>query len=392
MTIEEIRTVCFVGAGTMGCANSLIAAVNGYDARIYDVTKESLAIVPEMQKEMAAYLVGSGYCSEDDVASGMKRISCVDDLAAAIADADLVSESVFEELSLKRKVHKQLDELCPDKTILTTNTSALLVSDIEDAVERGDRFAALHSHLGSPLVDIVGGPRTSAATIDVLERYVLSLKGVPLVLHKENPGYALNAMLGPVLTTALLLVIDGVASMEDVDRAWMLHRKAPIGPFGLMDAFGLNLVYDSWHHRQSDVIWAALKPKVLAFVTPYIERGELGKKTGKGFYTYPDSAYEEPGFLDGEPDVAVPHYAMTIALVGNAIVLAANDILTPDEVDRAWMVGMSLDKGPFGILDDMGVDAFLELVRSDANALPPDKTQQVVEYLAQRKERSHVNG
>ena len=386
MTIEEIRTVCFVGAGTMGCANSLIAAVNGYDVTIYDVTKESLAKIPETQKAMAAYLVGSAYCSEEDIAAGFARIACVVDLATATADADLVSESVFEELSLKRKVHKQLDEICPAKTILTTNTSALLVSDIEDAVERGDRFAALHSHLGSPLVDIVGGPRTSAATIDVLERYVLSVKGVPLVLHKENPGYALNAMLGPVLTTAKLLVIDGVASIEDVDRAWMLHRKASIGPFGLMDAFGLNLIYDSWHHRQSDVIRAALKPKVLAFVTPYIERGELGQKTGKGFYSYPDPAYGEPGFLGGKPDVAVPHYAMTVALVGNAIVLAANDVLAPEEIDRAWMVGMSLDTGPFGILDDMGIDAFLELLGSDANVLPPEKTGQVVAYLEQRKE------
>ena len=97
------------------------------------------------------------------------------DLHEAIANADLVSESVFEDLDLKRDVHRALDQAAPSHTILTTNTSALLVSDIEDVVERGDRFAAMHSHLGSLLVDIVGGPRTSPAT----DRPAAPLRGEP---------------------------------------------------------------------------------------------------------------------------------------------------------------------------------------------------------------------
>ena len=390
MTIKEIDTVCFVGAGTMGCANSLVAAVSGYDVVINDVSKESLAQVEDKHLEMGAYLVGSGYCSVEDLAASTARISFEEDLRTAVADADLVSESVIEDLRVKREVHGELDERCPKKTILTTNTSGFLVSDIEDVVERGDRFAALHSHYGSPLIDIVGGPRTSAATIDILERYVLSLKCVPLVLHKENRGYVLNALLGPVLAVALLLLVAGIASKEQIDAAWMKYRRAPMGPFGMMDLFGLNVVYDGWQHREPNPTIDDLKPKIDALLEPYLEKGELGSKTGKGFYSYPNPAFEQPDFIEAEKDISIPHYAMTTSLIGNAIVLASNDIASSEEVDRAWTVGMTLDTGPFAILEEIGVPAFRQLLASDANTLSPADTEIVENFLAQSDDAVHV--
>jgi 3-hydroxybutyryl-CoA dehydrogenase len=383
MTIDEIRKVCYVGAGTMGCANSLVAAVSGYDAVLYDLSRESLDLVSEKQHEMGAFLVGAAYCSAEELKAGVARISCVEDLKEALAGADLVSESVIEELGVKRAVHEELDKLCPAKTILTTNTSGLLVSDIEDVVERGDRFAALHSHYGSPLIDIVRGPRTSDATIDILERYVVSLNCVPLVLHKENRGYVLNAMLGPVLTVALSLVVEGIASKEQVDAAWMKHRRAPMGPFGMMDLFGLNVVYDGWQHRESDPRVAGLKPKVTELLESYLKRGEFGAKSGKGFYRYPNPAFERPGFLDAEDGSSIPHHAMTTTLVGSAVLLASRDIASPDEIDRAWTVGMTLDTGPFAILDDMGPAAFMQLLAGDVNTLAPAETKIIEDYVEQ---------
>ncbi len=383
-TIREINTVCFVGAGTMGCANSLVSAVSGYNAVIYDIDQHKLAEVAGSHKEMGAYLVGTGYCSAADIAAATARITCTSDLAAASANADLVSESVIEKLSVKRDVHAELDRLCPERTILTTNTSALLVSDIEDAVERGERFAALHTHLGSPLVDIVGGPRTSAATIEILTRYVLSTKCVPLVLKKESRGYVLNALLGPVITTAMMLVIGGVATQEEVDRAWMKHRRAPMGPFGMMDMFGLNVVYDSAKHRPADPAADAVQPKILAFLDEYLEKGELGMKSGKGFYRYPNPAYNDPGFLEAAGDTSTAYFAMTSALVRSAVMLVVAGVAEPDEIDRAWTVGMTLDVGPFGILDEMGVDNFLELFRAEPGLVQPEEIKAAEQYLRQR--------
>jgi 3-hydroxybutyryl-CoA dehydrogenase len=389
LTIAEINKVCFIGAGTMGCANSLVAAISGYDTVIYDVSSESLAQVADKHREMGSFLVASGYCSAGELEASAARIYCTDDLHVAVDNADLVSESVIEDLRVKREVHGELDRLCPADTILTTNTSGFLVSDIEDVVEHGDRFAALHSHYGSPLIDIVRGPRTSAETIEVLERYVLSLNCVPLVLQRENRGYVLNALLGPVLTVALILLVNGIAGKEKIDAAWMRYRRAPMGPFGMMDLFGLNVVYDGWQHRESDPRIAELKPMVDVLLGSFLEKGELGVKTGKGFYSYPDPAFEQPAFIDAEDDILVPHYAMTVTLVGNAILLASNDIASPEEIDRAWTVGMMLDAGPFALLQEMGTGAFLQLLSSDANTFSPAETGIIEQYLAQSTEVSN---
>jgi len=385
MTINEIKTVCFVGAGTMGCVNSLVAAVSGYDAVIYDVAAENLNQVPQRHREIAAFLVDSGYCDHEAVSEALKRITLSPDLAKATADADLVSESVFERLDLKREVHQKLDELCPPRTILTTNTSALLVSDIEDAVQRGDLFAALHSHLGSLVIDIVGGPRTKPDTIDILKRYVLSLGGTPLVWKKEHPGYVLNAMIGPLVTMAMILVIADQASLEEVDRAWMLYRKAPMGPFGMMDLFGLNVVFDGWQQPKPDPNIEKLKPIIIPFLTPYIENGELGIKTSKGFYTYPDPTYQQPNFLDGKTDVSAPYHALIAALIQSAVLVALNGVAEPEDIDRAWMGATYLDMGPFGILDQMGVDEFLALLKQqvEKGLLLPENAALAETYLQQ---------
>jgi enoyl-CoA hydratase / 3-hydroxyacyl-CoA dehydrogenase len=363
MKIEEINKVCFVGAGSMGCFNALTAAIAGYQAVLYDVSTENLEQVRVRLREIAAMLTSYGLCSQDVVDNALIRIVVNETLEAAVSDADLVSESVFESLQVKREVHQQLDRVLPPQTILTTNTSTLLVSQIEDVVERGNLFAALHSHLGSPLIDIVGGPRTSPATIDILQRYVTSLHCVPLVLKKENPGYVLNAMLGPLLTTAMKLVIGNMASKESVDQAWMRNRNAPMGPFGMMDLFGLNIIYDSWQYKESTPEIDKDKESILAFLTPFIERGELGMKAGKGFYQYPEPAYQQESFNNGD-DISVAGLALTSIVVVNAISLAVKGILEPDDIDLAWKAGTHLDTGPFAMLDAIGLEEFLLLLRT----------------------------
>ena len=383
MTLEEIQTVCYVGAGTMGCYNSIAAAVSGYDVVLYDVDAATLLRVPERHAEMAAFLVGGGYCTQQDIPAALQRVSVVADLRQATAAADLVSESVFERLDIKRETHRQLDEVCPPHTILTTNSSALLVSEIESAVLRGDRFAALHSHLGAPLVDIVGGPRTSAATIDILQRYVRSTGGVPLLLKKEYPGYVLNAMLGPLLGCALLLVTDGVATPEAIDRAWMAARKAPMGPFGMMDLFGVNVIHDSWQYRREDPFTAGLRPKILALLQPMIDRGEIGMKSGRGFYRYPGPNYQQPGFLATGAGLEPLYDALLATLIGNAALVAAAGVAEPADIDRAWKTGTYLDAGPFAMLAQLGVAKFLQLLAGEvaAGRFNAGRAERAADYL-----------
>jgi 3-hydroxybutyryl-CoA dehydrogenase len=381
MKVQEIDTVCFVGAGTMGCFNALMAAVAGYRAVLYDVSAEALDNVPQGLNDIAGLLVDQGFFSSEAIPVALALITVNPDLRAATADAGLVSESVAERLEVKRDVHRRLDEVCDSATLITTNTSSLLVSRIEDVLVHGDRFAALHSHLGSVLIDIVGGPRTSAHTIDVLERYVESLNGLPLVLKKENPGYVLNAMLGPLLTMAKVLVIKGLATPHDVDRAWMIQQQAPVGPFGLMDMFGLNVISDSWQDPRPDA--AHLQAEVLDFIAPYIEKNALGIKTGSGFYSYPQPRYQQADFLDARKDFSAVYPALNCVLIANAILIAHKGVAEPAEIDRAWMVSFSLPRGPFGALGAMGVEPFLETVSSlvEQGLFSADMAEQLTAYL-----------
>jgi 3-hydroxyacyl-CoA dehydrogenase len=360
-TIEEINTVCFVGAGTMGCLNALVAAICGYSVELYDISEETLKKIPRRFKEFAPLLIGGGYCTPTQLSAAFKRVEAGTDLAKATANADLVSESVFESLELKREIHRKLDEICPEKTILTTNTSSLLVSDIEDVVQRGDRFAALHSYMGSRLVDIVAGPRTTAITIDILNRYVESLDLVPLVLKKEHPGYVMNTLLHAVLFTADLMVIEGIATAEEVDRAYMMNLKAPMGPFGIMDMIGLDLIYGQLKQSAENSPPGSIPARVAAYFEPYAKRGEFGMKTGKGFYTYPDPAYQQAEFLDGDSSGSAIHLNLVAALIRSAALIALQDVADPQDIDRTWTVATNQRFGPFALLEQIGLDSFIDI-------------------------------
>ena len=349
----------------MGCANAITAGLAGYKVIIFDISTISLDSVPLRLKEIGNFLAMQGLVLQSEVENVISKIKTTNDLVLATAHADLVSESVFENLDVKREVHKQLDRLCLPHTIITTNTSSFLVSEIDDVVsnDRGRLFAALHSHLGSVLVDIVGGPRTLLSTIDILERYVLSINALPLVLKKETRGYVLNAMLGPVLATSMLLCQSGNATVAEIDRAWMSQQVVKIGPFGLIDLFGLNVVYESSQNPRPLSDYEINKAKIMALLKPYIELDELGAKKGKGFYSYPNPDYAQPDFLSVEDDIKEYNYSLLrSALINAAVLLAVNDVASPDIIDNAWKVAMTSPSGPFELLNGLGGETYLKLL------------------------------
>lgn len=197
----------------------------------------------------------------------------------------------------------QFNEICPPHTIFTTNTSTLLPSTYADATGRPERFAALHFHQlvwDANLVDIMPHAGTKPETVELLAAFARRIDQVPLVLKKESAKYVMNAMLGAINETAFNLLNDGVASVEDIDRAFMIVMRTSSGPFGSLDFVGLDTV---WHIMQSKAR-ATQDAKAQAaadeFKKRYIDKGLLGVKAGKGFYTYPDPAYQRPGFLKGE--------------------------------------------------------------------------------------------
>jgi 3-hydroxyacyl-CoA dehydrogenase len=295
--IDEVKKVLVLGAGTMGCQISFVSAYRGYDVALYDISEQVIKAAPGRQRMLAERAQQTGRADIDQV---ITRITYTTDAAKAARNADLVSESVFENVAVKQKEHARFEKLCPSHCILTTNTSSLLASAIDPVLKHPERFAAMHFHSGlSLLVDIMRGSRTSDRTVDILRRWIRSIGLVPMVMKKEKAGYLYNSMLGTHLKTALSLVIGGYAEPQDVDRAWMLVTGQTHGPFAVMDGIGLDITRDAGLGLFSAEV-PITEEQVVKLLSKYLDKGELGAKTGKGFYNYPEPEFMKPDFLQGK--------------------------------------------------------------------------------------------
>ncbi|MCD6151308.1 MAG: 3-hydroxyacyl-CoA dehydrogenase [Deltaproteobacteria bacterium] len=300
MKENKINNVLILGAGTMGLQIGLLCAVSGFNVIIYDAFDQVLEKAGLRLKKLAGDLANKGRLEQEKVDAGLLRLSFTSDPETAGKEADLISESIPEDPALKQQVFSQFDKICPEHTIFTTNSSTLVPSMIAEATGRPDRFAALHFHDCSitNVVDVMPHLKTSPETMESVLAFCQAIDQYPIVLKKEQPGYVFNTMLTELLGSALSLASKGVASPEDIDRAWMGIMKTAVGPFGIMDSVGLETVYkitDYWARKMND-------PKRIvnaAYLKEFVEKGYLGVKTGQGFYKYPGPAFLKPDFMKG---------------------------------------------------------------------------------------------
>jgi 3-hydroxybutyryl-CoA dehydrogenase len=305
--IEDVRRVLIVGAGTMGQQIGLQCAMHGYDVMLYDIAPEALETAAAQVRAYVEQLAAGGRLTQEQADAVLARIHTTDDPQEAAAEADLLSESVPEDPELKGQVFAQFNKLCPPHTIFTTNTSSLIPSMFAQVTGRPAQFAALHFHQyvwESNVVDVMPHLGTSKETVELLYAFAKRIGQIPILCKKESHGYVFNAMLNAVNRAALTLAANGVVSVEDIDRAWMGVMKMPVGPFGILDHVGLQTVWDITKHWAEELRDPQLQANA-DFLKGYIDQGRLGVKSGRGFYTYPNPAYEQPGFLVG--DVALAH-------------------------------------------------------------------------------------
>lgn len=304
MQIDDIRKITIVGAGTMGQQIALQCAMYGYHVALVDVSPAALASAAIWLQRFADGIVKAGGLTPAAADAALARVTRTTDPAAAAQEADLLIEAVPENPSLKSQVFAQYHSLCPPNTIFTTNTSTLVPSMFAAATGRPAQFAAFHFHLPtwvSNVVDIMPHPGTDPAVVTLLTAFARRIGQIPIVLHQESHNYVFNAMLSALNSAALTLAATDVASVEDVDRAWMGVMKTPIGPFGIMDAIGLETIHEITNYWAGVLNDAGLRRNA-AFVKGYLDQGRLGVKSGQGFYTYPKPAFGRPDFVAGEED------------------------------------------------------------------------------------------
>jgi 3-hydroxybutyryl-CoA dehydrogenase len=239
-----------------------------------------------------------GALTVDQWATGAEKVALCRDLKEAVKNADLVIEAVSENLELKRKVFQSLDALAPQGAILATNSSSIPISRIESATHRPEQCLNLHFYfplMGVNMVDIMGGTKTTQEVLEEGKRWIRSIGCVPLTVKKEIFGFCFNRVWRAIKREALHMWAEGFVDFRDIDRGWMISHRTPYGPFGLMDRVGLDVVYDIetvYFNESQDP-----KDRPPDALKAMIERKELGVRTGKGFYTYPNPEFARPDFL-----------------------------------------------------------------------------------------------
>jgi 3-hydroxybutyryl-CoA dehydrogenase len=221
--------------------------------------------------------------------AALKRITWQTDLRHAVAEADLVIESIPEKIELKRDIFGKIGHLAPANTIFATNTSTQLPSALMESTGRPERFLSLH--FANPIwshntAEVMGTSKTDPGVYQTIVAFASEIGMVPIELKKEHPGYVLNSLLGPLFENALGLVVDGVAEPETVDKTWRVGTGARLGPFEIIDMVGLNTVYniESAGNEQQQRLARFLKDN-------YIDKGKLGVDAGEGFYRYPSTEH-----------------------------------------------------------------------------------------------------
>ena len=298
--MKTIEKIAVVGMGTLGTQVAIQAAAYGYDVYGFDPDPSAFAKT-QAKVRSAMQIVRKGPTFPvTQWEEHARKIKLFHDLASAVGTADLVVEVVPENLEIKRKVFAEVDRLAPPHTLLATNSSSIPISRIESATQRPEKCLNIHFYqpaVGMNMADIMGGTRTSPETLSTARQFVSSVGCVPLSVKKEILGFCFNSVWRAVKRQTLYMWAGGFVDFRDIDRAWMVFTGMTYGPFFLMDLVGLDVILaiekiyflESGDPRDEPPI--ALKEK--------IDRGELGFKTSKGFYTYPDPECAKEGFLYG---------------------------------------------------------------------------------------------
>ncbi|SEN77190.1 3-hydroxybutyryl-CoA dehydrogenase [Mesobacillus persicus] len=289
MPIENINEVAVIGAGTMGAQIAMVCAMAGYSVVLQDVSAESLVNGRKILDEQMEKRVQKGRLTREEVCAAFEKIrftTALEDLK----QTDFVIEAIVEKLEIKRDLFEKLDRFTPKHAILATNSSTIVSSKLADATNRPEQVCNVHFFnpaLVMELVEVVRGPHTSAETAEMAMAFVKSIDKYPVLLNKEISGFVANRILGKLMDEAVYLLENGIASHEDIDIVCKKALNHPIGPFALMDLTGIDVNYLVRMQRYQES--GDEKDKPAKIVQEKVEKGELGRKTGKGFYTY-DSA------------------------------------------------------------------------------------------------------
>jgi 3-hydroxybutyryl-CoA dehydrogenase len=277
--------VFVVGCGTMGSGITQCFAQSGFSVVMYDTKDEYVERGYNLINKSLTKLVEKGKMDEDKKNSILNNITKSVNIEDA-KDADLVVEAVFENIEVKKDIFSRLDVICKEDTVLATNTSSLSITDIAASTKRSEKVIGMHFFNPAPvmkLIEIIRGITTSDETFEKIKDISIKIGKDPVEV-KESAGFVVNRLLIPMINEAVALLAEGVATAEDIDKAMKLGANHPMGPLELADFIGndVNLaIMETIYNETGD---SKYRPHPL--LRKMVRAGYLGRKTGRGFYTY----------------------------------------------------------------------------------------------------------
>ena len=282
----KVTRMAVVGAGLMGSGIAQVAARAGLEVKMRDIDDRLVEGGLNSIRKNLEQSVARQRITEDEAKAVVARIAGVVDLAQAAKEADIIIEAITENMELKKELFTQLDKLCPAETIFASNTSSLSITEMASATQRAPRFVGMHFFNPVPamrLVEVVRGYGTSQDTVDAARELAERMGKTPIEA-KDSPGFIVNRILVPMINEALYLLMEGVASAEDIDQAMVLGANHPMGPLTLLDLIGLDTQLAVMNTLYTELGDPKYRPCPLN--RKLVRARRLGRKAGKGIYDY----------------------------------------------------------------------------------------------------------
>lgn len=296
LKVDQIKRVGVVGAGLMGHGIAQAYAQEGYLVTITDSSASALAGAKNRIKANLETLAREGLFQQNEVEQALERITVTEGLEKTVHDADFVTEAIFENLEMKQELFHEMEKFCSSESILASNTSSFPMTQISAMMTKPERAIVTHwmnpPYL-VPLVEVVPGERTSEETYTTAYELLSKIKKVPVRVQKEIIGFLINRIQTAMNREVYYLLEIGAASAEDIDRAVVTSlgfRLATLGPLLIRDLAGLDVTYKVDEILLGEISSAKSASKMLKDA---VSRGELGAKTGKGFFKYTPESLEE---------------------------------------------------------------------------------------------------
>ena len=280
-----MKNIFIMGAGTMGLDIAQAFAKYDFSVTVRDISQEIIDNAKGRLTKSLTKLVEKGKIPELEMNNLLSNISFTTELESA-KSADLVLEAIVENVNIKKTVFAELDAICPENTIFASNTSSISITEIASSTKRADRFIGMHFFNPAnrmKLVEVIRGANTSDDTFNAIKSLSIEIMKEPVEVA-EAPGFVVNRILIPMINEAIFVYAEGIASVEDIDKAMCLGANHPMGPLALADFIGLDVclaIMDTLYSETHDS-----KYRACPLLRKMVRGGKLGKKTKAGFYKY----------------------------------------------------------------------------------------------------------